>query len=551
MNSNTSASPEVGPSPRRRGALGDLARPVTGGGAIPAQAGSTLRSLPSTGKAGGHPRAGGEHFTEIASEAAEKGPSPRRRGALPVPARRDCQRGAIPAQAGSTDRPGPWELGVGAIPAQAGSTAMRRVTRWGRWGHPRAGGEHVGGGAVADVEGGPSPRRRGARDRLAGRLGGGGAIPAQAGSTTRSSRRCKRARGHPRAGGEHRGTRGAPDDREGAIPAQAGSTYAEAGGDPGVGAIPAQAGSTRRVYGGPLPWGGHPRAGGEHSAGNAAGTGQAGPSRAGGEHVPKMIEDDLAMGPSPRRRGARRTEPGPLLDGGAIPAQAGSTPAGLRSDAEARGHPRAGGEHRSRPALYARHGGPSPRRRGAPVAAAPAGGAGAGHPRAGGEHRQRAGLRRLVRGAIPAQAGSTGSRCSATPAPRGHPRAGGEHLAANVDHHAWGWAIPAQAGARPRRGRPRRGRGAIPAQAGSTRPRRPRRRHAGAIPAQAGSTPAAAGLARRAGGHPRAGGEHVLIYAYNHSETGPSPRRRGALAPGGRQVGGVGAIPAQAGSTYR
>ncbi len=377
------------------------------------------------------------------------GPSPRRRGALPAPLLRARRRGAIPAQAGSTEDP------------RAGPVTPR--------GHPRAGGEHVFPVPGVEFDAGPSPRRRGARDRRYLRRRGVRAIPAQAGSTRPSSPSRSCTRGHPRAGGEHLPAQEHPGRGQGPSPRRRGARTDTGRARARGGAIPAQAGSTSRPRSCARWAWGHPRAGGEHVGGGAVA--------------------DVERGPSPRRRGARARRDPRLRQRGAIPAQAGSTGQGRRRTGRTGGHPRAGGEHVATSLTRVSRAGPSPRRRGAH------GGADAGVP---------------VGGAIPAQAGSTRSS-----------------LRIRLVHRG---AIPAQAGSTALSGNAMMSElGAIPAQAGSTPPDAAGQPRIRAIPAQAGSTDdytrrvtAVWGPSpRRRGaqilvvdrldasaGHPRAGGEH-------------------------------------------
>src|SRR5690606_5030007 len=71
-----------GPSPRARGARGSGGLLLLGLGTIPACAGSTMRSVPTTSECGDHPRVRGEHTILEHVFANDTGPSPRARGAL-------------------------------------------------------------------------------------------------------------------------------------------------------------------------------------------------------------------------------------------------------------------------------------------------------------------------------------------------------------------------------------------------------------------------------------------------------------------------------------
>ena len=95
---------QVGSSPRRRGAPGAAALPVSRWGIIPTQAGSTARRASASPAIADHPRAGGEHVPIYSQRAWYTGSSPRRRGAREIEIARCRRARIIPAQAGST----PW-----------------------------------------------------------------------------------------------------------------------------------------------------------------------------------------------------------------------------------------------------------------------------------------------------------------------------------------------------------------------------------------------------------------------------------------------------------
>ena len=216
----------------------------------------------------------------------------------------------------------------------------------------------------------------------------------------------------------------------------------------------------------------------------------------------------LALGSSPRMRGALC---GHLVERrlvGIIPADAGSTPSRGRNASPTQDHPRGCGEH----GLYA-HGaerieGSSPRMRGALWI-----------------------CRSLVFlvGIIPADAGSTWDGHHDGSLSEDHPRGCGEHL--NLDRSSW-----SSRGSSPRmRGAPEMkfsdlsGNRIIPADAGST----------GGY--KAGMTPDK--------DHPRGCGEHSPQVHIRRRIKGSSPRMRGArLISVGIGISGR-IIPADAGST--
>ena len=117
------ALPNVGSSPRRRGAVSqDLAQRISAG-FIPTQAGS--RSVPPGGRcrSGVHPHAGGEQLPLARPVIFWLGSSPRRRGAV------ESVDGLL--------------VRSGFIPTQAGSRCRSRLRRRSGRVHPHAGGEQA------------------------------------------------------------------------------------------------------------------------------------------------------------------------------------------------------------------------------------------------------------------------------------------------------------------------------------------------------------------------------------------------------------------------
>ena len=499
----------IGSSPRGRGTRIHAAGRRAPLRFIPARAGNTpggrrRRWVPPV-----HPRAGGEHQTTRVRASSPDGSSPRGRGTQVIePSEQQIQR-FIPARAGNTPRrrrveqprpvhpraggehPGPWcwrspaagssPRGRGTpnrrplswhrhrfIPARAGNTGLAGASPGTVPVHPRAGGEHFRRRRIASRFTGSSPRGRGTLSQAQDRLPVHRFIPARAGNTPgrAPARPCKSV--HPRAGGEHlsptvtewhvngssprgRGTPGTPFS-----PAYPSSVHPRAGGEhlkalarsrPRAGSsprgrgtraapdraaaggrfIPARAGNTQHQV---APVGGrqvHPRAGGEHIAGAGSSV--------------------TFTGSSPRGRGTLQRIRAHLRVHRFIPARAGNTSPSIRPARSSTVHPRAGGEHRRRPAWYRPSRGSSPRGRGTLEGA-----------------REIPPPRRF----IPARAGNTssaGPSCCRRPV---HPRAGGEHPAP-------GGARRRSAGSSPRgRGTHRRGRQLgdvhrfIPARAGNT-----------------------------------------------------------------------------------
>ena len=298
----------------------------SGLGIIPADAGSTWGGCANWPWTGDHPRGCGEHVWGSRHKTIATGSSPRMRGAL-------CSKDAVDGL-------------DGIIPADAGST-----TAWAKWScpgqdHPRGCGEHGICGCAAKFGGGSSPRMRGARPQGPTPTACRRIIPADAGSTADSTVPEPAEGDHPRGCGEHFTSPCVCNSWSGSSPRMRGARYEPAEGERHEGIIPADAGSTSwrpACRGSTLD---HPRGCGEH-------TGTTWPSQP-------------DAGSSPRMRGA----PTPCIplpvDGGIIPADAGSTlrPAWLRSPAG--DHPRGCGEHEDHRSAAHTGLGSSPRMRGAP-----------------------------------------------------------------------------------------------------------------------------------------------------------------------------------------
>ena len=131
-----------------RGALPDLRRPATRPRIIPADAVSTIIWIRTWKDRKDHPRGCGEHAEVGEIPGAEKGSSPRMRGALGGNVSLPDFRRIIPADAGSTQP----ETG--------------RICHTGD--HPRGCGEHLMYGEPSMPNMGSSPRMRGALSIAAG-----------------------------------------------------------------------------------------------------------------------------------------------------------------------------------------------------------------------------------------------------------------------------------------------------------------------------------------------------------------------------------------------
>ena len=335
---------------------------------------------------------------------------------------------------------------------------------------------------------GSSPRGRGKRPLSPHELQGLGLIPARAGKTVPARLRSRRARAHPRAGGENDGDEADPMSIHGSSPRGRGKRPPTGLGRSYRWLIPARAGKTSGVA-------------------SAAGSVWAHP-RAGGDHSPVSVALSAQPGSSPRGRGKQAIDGYEYQCDGLIPAQAGKThrraPVQRRSPA----HPRAGGENWRGYSGEGSQSGSSPRGRG-----------------------KLSGVWTAIQGIrlIPARAGKTRHDPPAHRGARAHPRAGGENTLRAI------FAI-AVAGSSPR------GRGKHPT--GEDRPRRCR-----LIPARAGKTNGRSDGRDPGAAHPRAGGENAMSQGQITAEEGSSPRGRGKRRRSREATRTDRLIPARAGKT--
>ena len=216
-----------GSSPHTRGALSTFPPLAGEPGIIPAYAGSTLYSHFGSKGIWDHPRIRGEHPGHADRPASTGGSSPHTRGA------RFQRRKTHPC--------------CRIIPAYAGSTHPRLAPVAGRGDHPRIRGEHPDIARRARTCPGSSPHTRGAPGfslfpRMESRI-----IPAYAGSTCGSIKWIPAPWDHPRIRGEHPMTTDIHTPRFGSSPHTRGARAGEfrirrLGGGGGI--IPAYAGST-------------------------------------------------------------------------------------------------------------------------------------------------------------------------------------------------------------------------------------------------------------------------------------------------------------------
>ena len=215
---------KTGSSPLTRGKRRRAGGRASGSGLIPAHAGKTKNRV-SVGKSRpAHPRSRGENPASSCTPQSGQGSSPLTRG----------KRG----------RPSSWTRPAGLIPAHAGKTSGDRRRSRRSPAHPRSRGENharLHGLAVLD---GSSPLTRGKRCSCARRKATAGLIPAHAGKTPRSARRCPPPRAHPRSRGENILARGSAKKWPGSSPLTRGKHRRTPCVARGTGLIPAHAGKT-------------------------------------------------------------------------------------------------------------------------------------------------------------------------------------------------------------------------------------------------------------------------------------------------------------------
>ena len=136
---------QTGSSPRGRGTPAEPRAMRRTARFIPAWAGNTHGSSPTTARLPVHPRVGGEHSSSCRAVSSCPGSSPRGRGTPATHEGREGRRRFIPAWAGNT---GGWRS-PGPCPAV----------------HPRVGGEHSSLKPLIIRIRGSSPRGRGTRIR--------------------------------------------------------------------------------------------------------------------------------------------------------------------------------------------------------------------------------------------------------------------------------------------------------------------------------------------------------------------------------------------------
>ena len=176
---------QQGSSPLTRGKREILGGDLRGGGLIPAHAGKTGRSAPTSRGGRAHPRSRGENYACWGPSPGEQGSSPLTRGKL-----------RYPTQPAATD---------GLIPAHAGKTQCAESCPRPPWAHPRSRGENLVAARPCVISRGSSPLTRGKQRPPANHLTAGGLIPAHAGKTRVRFAVELSQRAHPRSRGENVG----------------------------------------------------------------------------------------------------------------------------------------------------------------------------------------------------------------------------------------------------------------------------------------------------------------------------------------------------------
>ena len=193
-------------------------------GLIPARAGTTVTVSAAGSAAGAHPRSRGDHTKRYVSRSSSPGSSPLARG----PPRRSPGAAALP----------------GLIPARAGTTGSTCPGCRGSTAHPRSRGDHDRILCFVFLRRGSSPLARGPPVFLFGSGTLHGLIPARAGTTCRQCLHVRTKRAHPRSRGDHDSRGSALDVQVGSSPLARGPPRLQHHRSGGGGLIPARAGTT-------------------------------------------------------------------------------------------------------------------------------------------------------------------------------------------------------------------------------------------------------------------------------------------------------------------
>ena len=336
-------------------------------GLIPAHAGKTRSSAPTTRSLRAHPRSRGENAGSCGPPHVPRGSSPLTRGKLAGLGYSSAWGGLIPAHAGKT------------------TTPLPRSRSW--WAHPRSRGENDAGAPHPRARFGSSPLTRGKLDVGVGVDQVGGLIPAHAGKTFSRSARAVGATAHPRSRGENPATSRVSPCREGSSPLTRGKLIPVEGRFLVERLIPAHAGKTCGTTPQMMSTGAHPRSRGENG-------------------LLRRLLSSVA-GSSPLTRGKRDSIPRRRMGRGLIPAHAGKTLVVCAQQLAARAHPRSRGENTRKSVRGSITAGSSPLTRGKLGKSEP---------------------RDPLGGLIPAHAGKTHVWVGPAVSCQAHPRSRGENI---------------------------------------------------------------------------------------------------------------------------
>ena len=354
-----------GSSPLTRGKPGVRGLSYAALGLIPAHAGKTGPFGLVCFLVPAHPRSRGENYVGPLAGGEDRGSSPLTRGKRTNKLLPRRPKRLIPAHAGKTrpHRPGHRtpdgsspltrgkprgraqpRRGNRLIPAHAGKT--RGIRRWERLrrAHPRSRGENSITRPIRGAARGSSPLTRGKRRSYPGWRGHSGLIPAHAGKTMRSMRRCSPPSAHPRSRGENHVTRTQRHATPGSSPLTRGKLRVSMVGPFGLGLIPAHAGKTGYPSLIAACLAAHPRSRGEN-------------------HI-VCVAQATPRGSSPLTRGKPHSVPCLVDSFGLIPAHAGKTIGDGGQHRCFPAHPRSRGENLDGCHQYCHPSGSSPLTRG-------------------------------------------------------------------------------------------------------------------------------------------------------------------------------------------
>ena len=255
-----------GSSPRLRGTRAELRHEAPVLRFIPAPAGNTVSGDTCTGSPAVHPRACGEHQVDPPAQAPRHRFIPAPAGNTATTGVGWRRVTVHPRACGEHRiRSATADCTCGSSPRLRGTQAQHRDGSEADAVHPRACGEHRRARRPDDLVGGSSPRLRGTLSHPPGRRLDDRFIPAPAGNTTAGTLAAPRASVHPRACGEHYQSSSGRRRVSGSSPRLRGTPYARARRRRPARFIPAPAGNTSGRGGAPPARSVHPRACGEHT----------------------------------------------------------------------------------------------------------------------------------------------------------------------------------------------------------------------------------------------------------------------------------------------